>query len=140
MMTYTLTIISKACNKEYYLENCSQCQTIPYNQSITSFLPMKNSQEDFVRILTYFARMRISCLWLSSQNTSAPIKTALCEGFSMPGFLDVITPDNESAFISYVFKKSVKLELIQSVIITLHYLQANGQAERKVQTTKDVLK
>lgn len=66
---------------------------------------MKNSQKDFVRIPIYFARMRISCfLWLSSQNTSAPINIALYEGFSMPGFLDVITPDNESAFISYVFR------------------------------------
>lgn len=102
---------------------------------------MKNSQEDFVRIPVYFIRMRIFCLlWLSSQNTSAPIKTALYEGFSMPGFLDVISPDNESAFISYVFNKSVRLELIQSVIITLDHLQANGQAERKVQTTQDVMK
>ena len=32
--------------------------------------------------------------------------------FSVSRFPDVITPDSGSAFISYVFKKSVELELI----------------------------
>ena len=58
----------------------------------------------------------------------------------MSRFPDVIIPDNGSAFISHVFKKSVKLELIHPVIITLHHPQANGQAERKVPTNKDALK
>ena len=50
----------------------------------------------------------------------------------MSRFPDVIIPDNGSAFISHVFKKSVKLELIHPVIITLCHPQANGQAERMV--------
>ena len=58
----------------------------------------------------------------------------------MSRFPDVIIPDNRSAFISHVFKKSVKLELIHPVIITLCHPQANGQAERKVPTNKDALK
>lgn len=58
----------------------------------------------------------------------------------MSKFPDVIIADNGSALISYVFKKSVKLGLIQTVTITPHHPQANGQAERTVQTTKDTLK
>lgn len=108
---------------------------------MTYFLPMENSQEDFVRISIYFARTRISCLLgLPSQNTSASTKTALYQGFPMYIFPDVITYDNRSAFISYMFKKFVKLDLIQFVFMTLHHPQANAQAKRKVQTFKDALK
>lgn len=119
---YILTILKPEIKVVCRRLQPMQDQTTPYKPPMAPFLPMKNGHEDLVRIPIYFTRTRVSCLlWLPSQNTSASTTAALYQGFSMSIFPGVIIPDNGSAFISYVFTKSVKPELIQLVTNTLHH-------------------
>ncbi|XP_059580407.1 uncharacterized protein K02A2.6-like [Alligator mississippiensis] len=72
--------------------------------------------------------------------TSTATVTTLCQLFATHGVPDTVVSENGSAFTSAEFQDFASCNLIRTVFIVPCRPQANGHAERMVQTTKDALK
>lgn len=77
---------------------------------------------------------------LMKSTTAENTVVKLRELFATHGLPDSIVSDNGPQFTSTEFQQFCKTNLIQSIRVSPYHASSNGQAERMVQTTKEVLR
>jgi hypothetical protein len=75
-----------------------------------------------------------------TSTTSAAIINSLKSVFARHGIPSIVRSDNGPQYASYDFKCFAQLYGFQHITSSPHYPQSNGEAERAVQTLKNILK
>lgn len=93
----------------------------------------------FLLIVDSFSKW-LEVEWMRKGTNASEVLTKLIEYFARFGLPDVLVSDNGPPFNSHLFKSFLKRQGIEVLNTPPYNPASNGQAERLVRTTKDVLK
>ncbi|VDI72881.1 Hypothetical predicted protein [Mytilus galloprovincialis] len=128
---------------ERYIENCALCASYqnqqpaePLKPTPTPDLPYMLSKA-YILTVDYNILSTLMCLPLNSTNTTAIVE-ALKSIFATHGIPTTLRSDNGPQFSSSEFKKFSKELGIDHQTSSPHFQSANGEAERSIQTVKNL--
>ena len=97
--------------------------------------PLKFPDRPWERLHIDLAGPYFGFMWLVVEDTYSKWPVVI---FAVQGLPEQLVSDNGSQFTSEEFKEFCKLRRINNYYVTPYHSQANGQAERFIQTFKSV--
>ena len=138
---------------EYIVKSCNRCEEHrrdriepmlgtefperPWSRVGADFFQLENSL--YLLAVDYYSRDIEICLVTRTVDTIETI-TKFKKIFSRHGVCDVLVTDNAPVFSSKEFAQFCKSWKFDHITSSPHYPQSNGEAERAVQTVKNLLK
>ena len=108
----------------------------PWQRVATDLFHFKN--KDYIVVVDYYSRyIEFSCL---TSMTSTAVINCLKSIFARHGIPEAVVSDNGPCYASQDYRKFAKEYCFESITSSPHYPQANGEAEKCVQTVKHLIK